>query len=213
MATSPIMMMDESLLSNRHAQRYKEAIQVAQQASGQQMIEVTPSAEAVPTQIQLPIATVAAASPPSVAGGNNNISPLATTTATVPVIAISPAGSNPVPTTRKRTSIVGGFSFGSKEADNNDHDRNGRRPSFHFHRHRHHKSHDSTRSLKNPMSTSMETDAEGMETEVRSIASSPFGSGMTTEAPLSLGQIPVASAELECGQHEDRASQNETQRK
>ncbi|KAK3814909.1 MAG: aluminum activated malate transporter-domain-containing protein [Benniella sp.] len=211
MATSPIMMMDESLLSNRHAQRYKEAIQVAQEASGQQVIEVTPSAEAVPTQIQFPTATVAAS--PSVAGGNNNISPLATTTATVPVIAISPAASNPLPATRKRLSIVGGFSFGSKEADNNDNDRNGRRPSFHFHRHRHHKSHDSTRSLKNPLSASMEMDAEGMETEVRSIASSPLGSGMTTEAPLSLDQIPVASAELELGQHGDRASQNETQRK
>ncbi|CAO3567992.1 unnamed protein product [Mortierella alpina] len=57
-ATSPIMKMDESLLEGRHGQRYKDAIQVAQEASGQQVIEVTsPKAGAVPSQAQFPTGT------------------------------------------------------------------------------------------------------------------------------------------------------------
>ncbi|KAF9966428.1 hypothetical protein BGZ70_002358 [Mortierella alpina] len=57
-ATSPIMMMDESLLEGRHGQRYKDAIQVAQEASGQQVIEVSsPTACAVPSQAQFPAGT------------------------------------------------------------------------------------------------------------------------------------------------------------
>ncbi|KAG0089303.1 hypothetical protein BGZ92_004935 [Podila epicladia] len=38
---SPVIVMDESLLGNRHGQRFKDAILVAQEASGQQVIEVT----------------------------------------------------------------------------------------------------------------------------------------------------------------------------
>ncbi|KAG9323397.1 hypothetical protein KVV02_002547 [Mortierella alpina] len=57
-ATSPVMMMDESLLEGRHGQRYKDAIQVAQEASGQQVIEVSsPIAGAVPAQAQFPLGT------------------------------------------------------------------------------------------------------------------------------------------------------------
>ncbi|KAF9990174.1 hypothetical protein BGZ75_003300 [Mortierella antarctica] len=57
-ATSPVMMMDESLLEGRHGQRYKDAIQVAQEASGQQVIEVSsPTAGAVPAQAQFPLGT------------------------------------------------------------------------------------------------------------------------------------------------------------
>ncbi|KAG0026754.1 hypothetical protein BGZ81_006114 [Podila clonocystis] len=38
---SPVIVMDENLLGNRHGQRFKDAILVAQEASGQQVIEVS----------------------------------------------------------------------------------------------------------------------------------------------------------------------------
>ncbi|KAF9337974.1 hypothetical protein BG006_001075 [Podila minutissima] len=38
---SPVIVMDESLLDSRHGQRFKDAILVAQEASGQQVIEVS----------------------------------------------------------------------------------------------------------------------------------------------------------------------------
>ncbi|KAF8986982.1 hypothetical protein BGZ52_006879 [Haplosporangium bisporale] len=51
---APVIMMDETLLGGRHAQRYKEAIQVAQEASGQQFIQVSSPVAVLPAQIQLP---------------------------------------------------------------------------------------------------------------------------------------------------------------
>ncbi|KAG0033128.1 hypothetical protein BGZ82_006233, partial [Podila clonocystis] len=38
---SPVIVMDENLLGNRHGQRFKDAILVAQEASGQQVVEVS----------------------------------------------------------------------------------------------------------------------------------------------------------------------------
>lgn len=38
---SPVIVMDENLLGSRHGQRFKDAILVAQEASGQQVIEVS----------------------------------------------------------------------------------------------------------------------------------------------------------------------------
>lgn len=52
---APMIMMDETLLGGRHAQRYKEAIQVAQEASGQQLIQVSSPIAVLPAQIQLPV--------------------------------------------------------------------------------------------------------------------------------------------------------------
>lgn len=53
-AGGPMIMMDETLLGGRHAQRLKEAIQVAQEASGQQLIQVNSPIAVLPAQIQLP---------------------------------------------------------------------------------------------------------------------------------------------------------------
>ncbi|KAF9539018.1 hypothetical protein EC957_005960 [Mortierella hygrophila] len=62
LATSPIIMMDESLLGGgRHSQRFKDALQVAQEASGQKVIEVrsptvsTGGVMVIPAQVQLPM--------------------------------------------------------------------------------------------------------------------------------------------------------------
>ncbi|KAG0329940.1 hypothetical protein BG000_011887 [Podila horticola] len=57
-----MIMMDEALLGGRHAQRYKEAIQVAQEASGQQFIQVSSPIAVLPAQIQLPVPGVGGSS-------------------------------------------------------------------------------------------------------------------------------------------------------
>ncbi|KAF9929147.1 hypothetical protein FBU30_001824 [Linnemannia zychae] len=88
-ATSPIIMMDESLLGGgRHSQRFKEAIQVAQEASGQKVIEVqSPGAASsgtavIPAQVQLPMGAYSTGS--TTKKGSSHISSL------LPKIKISP---------------------------------------------------------------------------------------------------------------------------
>ncbi|KAG0034479.1 hypothetical protein BGZ81_004511 [Podila clonocystis] len=61
-APGPMIMMDETLLGGRHAQRYKEAIQVAQEASGQQLIQVSSPIAVLPAQNQLPVPGVGGSS-------------------------------------------------------------------------------------------------------------------------------------------------------
>ncbi|KAF9179530.1 hypothetical protein BGZ51_006853 [Haplosporangium sp. Z 767] len=56
MTPSSMMVMDEKILGGHHGQRFKEALQAAQEASGQQVIEIsTPKVAMVPTQIQHPL--------------------------------------------------------------------------------------------------------------------------------------------------------------
>ncbi|KAF9082736.1 hypothetical protein BGX23_012118 [Mortierella sp. AD031] len=80
LATSPIIMMDESLLGGgRHSQRFKEAIQTAQEASGQQVIEVrspsvaTGGVMVIPVQVQLPMGAPSTGSATKKSGSSNNI--------------------------------------------------------------------------------------------------------------------------------------------
>ncbi|KAF9296784.1 hypothetical protein BGZ88_011854 [Linnemannia elongata] len=75
LATSPIIMMDESLLGGgRHSQRFKEALQVAQEASGQTVIEVrsptvsTGGVMVIPAQVQLPMGATSTGSTTKKAG-------------------------------------------------------------------------------------------------------------------------------------------------
>ncbi|KAG0371988.1 hypothetical protein BGX24_000898 [Mortierella sp. AD032] len=84
LATSPIIMMDESLLGGgRHSQRYKEAIQVAQEASGQKVIEVrspsvaTSGVMVIPgqVQVQLPMGATSTGSTTKKSGGSSSIVP------------------------------------------------------------------------------------------------------------------------------------------
>ncbi|KAF9907735.1 hypothetical protein EC991_010682 [Linnemannia zychae] len=103
LATSPIIMMDESLLGGgRHSQRYKEAIQVAQEASGQKVIEVRPSIATsgvmvIPgqVQVQLPMGATSTGSTTKKSGGSSNNVPtlkkLASPVATNSSSAASPA--------------------------------------------------------------------------------------------------------------------------
>ncbi|KAF9580852.1 hypothetical protein BGW38_002338 [Lunasporangiospora selenospora] len=97
MAASPVIVMDENLLAgHRHAQRYMDAIQVAQEASGQKIVEMpsamspisstaadgsgpggikpgitrTPTAPIVPAMIQLPMG---ASSTESATGGKRPV--------------------------------------------------------------------------------------------------------------------------------------------
>lgn len=82
LATSPIIMMDESLLGGgRHSQRFKEALQVAQEASGQKVIEVrsptvsTGGVMVIPAQVQLPMGAPSTGSTTkkSGIGSSNNV--------------------------------------------------------------------------------------------------------------------------------------------
>ncbi|KAF9117085.1 hypothetical protein BGX30_005716 [Mortierella sp. GBA39] len=82
LATSPIIMMDESLLGGgRHSQRFKDALQVAQEASGQKVIEVrsptvsTGGVMVVPAQVQLPMGATSTGSTTkkSVTGSSSNV--------------------------------------------------------------------------------------------------------------------------------------------
>ncbi|KAF8936948.1 hypothetical protein BGZ47_009242 [Haplosporangium gracile] len=79
LATSPIIMMDESLLGGgRHSQRFKEAFQVAQEASGQKVIEVrsptisTCGVMVIPAQVQLPMGTTSTGSTTKKAGAGSS---------------------------------------------------------------------------------------------------------------------------------------------
>ncbi|KAF9123973.1 hypothetical protein BGW39_008549 [Mortierella sp. 14UC] len=81
LATSPIIMMDKSLLGGgRHSQRFKEAIQVAQEASGQKVVEVrspsvaTSGAIVIPgqVQVQLPMGATSTGSTTKKSGGSSS---------------------------------------------------------------------------------------------------------------------------------------------
>ncbi|KAF9428754.1 hypothetical protein BGZ94_001166 [Podila epigama] len=63
--TCPVIIMDESLLEGRHAQRYKEVLQVAQEASGQQLVKVNSPVMAIPLQLQIPVVAGTSGGPTS----------------------------------------------------------------------------------------------------------------------------------------------------
>lgn len=101
LATSPIIMMDESLLGGgRHSQRFKDALQVAQEASRQKMVEVqSPTASTggvmvIPAQVQLPMGATSTGSTTKKSGSSNNVptlkkisSPAAATTSSAATTA------------------------------------------------------------------------------------------------------------------------------
>ncbi|KAG0201088.1 hypothetical protein BGX28_006039, partial [Mortierella sp. GBA30] len=173
-ATSPIMMMDESLLEGRHSQRYKDAILVAQEASGQQVIEVSSPTGTFPTQIQFPIAA------------GSDVCP--SRKASVGLISL------PKPT------VATTVSPGVAVLDSQRLHEHYRHPHHsHGHHHRKQKSQDSTHAVASSNPLSLQTDADtdptapytGTYTVPTAVVMS-FGSGLIPEAPLSLHMIPIA---------------------
>ncbi|KAI1318894.1 hypothetical protein EDD11_005528 [Mortierella claussenii] len=189
MTASPILMMDESLLGNRHAQRYKEAIQVAQAASGQKMIEIpSPTVAVVPAQIQIPMGAVSSGSSngkqrkgSASAGGAGVASPQVG-------VAVNMEGFNGA----KRPSLVTTTSNNSISGQFSHHHPHHRLPS---HQKNHQGGVTSHSSLPAAVTgATLSTNSSGSSPYSLSIPAAivmPFGSDMIAEPPLPLHMIPM----------------------
>ncbi|KAG0347760.1 hypothetical protein BG004_007016, partial [Podila humilis] len=179
----PVIVMDETLLGGRHAQRYKDALQVAQEASGQQLVQVSSPAVVMPAQIQLSAA-------PTPAGVVSQQQPQ------LPQTAL-----------RKR-SLTNGHTPKQLQHNENHHHQQHHQQHHHQHHHHHQHQHQSTRTdladkgrLSDGRRIDSTSDGVGRApspptavvvqpytVNIPAAVVTPFGSDLVPEAPLPLHQ-------------------------
>ncbi|ORY99764.1 hypothetical protein BCR41DRAFT_375337 [Lobosporangium transversale] len=203
-----IIVMDESLLGNRHAQRYKDAVQAAQEASGQQVIEVSsPTLAMFPAQIQLPMCTLSTES-----YGNGIQRKRSTTTGGIRPSALATGSfkgtdGSGLQSRTKRPSLVPYDSHNSGKS--------------HHHLHPHHphhgKDHDSSNAHKkdspSPSAASMITTASPYIPTVTTAIVMPFEYERAPEPVLPLHMIPtLAQSQARQEGQEGQEGQQQQQR-
>ncbi|KAI8604571.1 hypothetical protein EDD21DRAFT_207574 [Dissophora ornata] len=185
MPTSPILM-DESLLGNRHVQRYKEALQVAQEASGQQVIEMSPPVAAVPTQIQIAKGATSSGSSSS-KPHNTGVQGAKKQSKRPSAKAASPFNAVELETLdgNRRPSLVTSSSDNSVNNDANIHQHQHHQQMSHMHQ-------GDVSTLAAATSTALPSTPAATAVVV-----TPFGSDMIPEAPLPLHLVPMQTQQTQ----------------